>query len=320
MSDYEPLTGFDREIWQEELEDFVPEKVFDAHAHLWNDRFAPGGKSAVAEVDFDALDRWSKAVFPGRELGYLLLGYPMAGLDCDGFHRFMAAEIAKSPHKLGSTVVTPEISPEKLDGLIRRCRFTGLKPYRSFAPDPANCRITDYFPEGQIAVADEHRLCVTMHMAKFDGAADPENLADLAYLTRRYPHVRWILAHCARAFNPFTLEQTVFKLREMPNIWYDLSAVCDARSFYLLFKHEDRSRLLFGTDNICAGGVHGKYITWGKGWQFFRSTAQPHCRPDAALVCYESLRAIRQAADMAGLTAGEIENIFWGNAKNFFGF
>ena len=31
MELYEKLTDFDREIWAEELEEFVPAKVFDAH-------------------------------------------------------------------------------------------------------------------------------------------------------------------------------------------------------------------------------------------------------------------------------------------------
>ena len=30
MPEYEIMTGFDREIWYEELEDFVPQKIFDA--------------------------------------------------------------------------------------------------------------------------------------------------------------------------------------------------------------------------------------------------------------------------------------------------
>ena len=320
MFDYEPLTDFDREIWAEELENFVPHKVFDAHTHLWNNRFAPKTEppTTAVEANFDSLSSWSKKVFPNRELGFLLLGHPVQGLDTDGFHHFMAEEIAKSPHKLGSTIVTPEISPEKLDQIIRQYKFCGLKPYRLYAADPANCRITDYFPEEQIEVANAHKLCITMHMAKFDGIADPENLADFEYLTRRYPNVKWILAHCARAFNPFTLEKNVFKLRNIPNIWYDLSAVCDARSFYLLFKHENLSRLMFGTDNICAGGVHAKYITWGKGWQYFMGMDVPHCRQDATLVCYENLRAIKQAADMADLNNQDIEDIFYYNAKSFF--
>ena len=316
---YQPLTDFDREFWESELEDFVPRRIFDAHTHLWSDALAPGAGVTIEEVGFDDLDKWSKEVFPGRETGYLLLPYPAAGMDAEKTHLFMAREIAKSRHRRGSTIVTPEITPEDLDEAIKKHHFFGLKPYRSFAADPANCRITDFFPESLIEAADHHGLCVTLHMARFDGAADPENLRDLARLTKRYPRVRWILAHCARAFNPYTLEKSIFRLAEMEHTVFDLSAVCSTRSFYLLFKHIDTSRLLFGTDNICAGGVHGSYVNWGRAWQFIRPAPVTHCRPDATLVCYESLSAVKQAADMAGLTTDQIEDIFCGNAEKFFG-
>lgn len=317
MREYELINDFDREIWYEELEDFVPHKIFDAHVHLWDNRFCPSG-SNWSDTDFVRLDNFSKEIFPGREIGYFMLGTPVINLDIDNYHRFMADEIAKSVHKVGSTIVTPQMTGKYLDRVIRTYHFTGLKPYRSYAPDPANCRITDYLPETLIEMADEHKLCITMHMSRFDGIADAENLADLKYFTAKYKNVRWILAHCARAFNPYTLEKTVFKLRDMPNLYYDLSAVCDARSHYLLFKHENLSRIMFGTDNVDAGGVHAKYVTWGKGWQYFKSMDVPHCRREMTFVCYEALRSIRQAADMAGLSRDDIEDLFFNNAKAFF--
>ena len=140
--------------------------------------------------------------------------------------------------KLGSTIVVPEMQAEELDAFVRQYHFTGLKPYRLFAADPAQCRIRDYLPEALIEVADAHGLAITLHLSRFDGIADPANQQDLAELTRRYPRVRWILAHCARGFHPYTLEKSVFFLRTLPNLWYDLSAVCDVYSHYLLMKHE----------------------------------------------------------------------------------
>ncbi len=319
MKEYEPVTDFDREIWYEELEDFVPSKVFDAHVHLWDCRFQPDDPIWM-NTDFAKLDKLTKEIFPGREVGYQLLGTPVVGLDLAGYEKFMAEEIAKSPHKIGSTIVTPEVTPETLDEAIQKYHFTGLKPYRLFAADPANCRITDYLPESLLEVADQHKLCITMHMSRFDGIGDPQNLEDFKYFTSKYKNIRWILAHCARAFNPYTLEKSIFKLREMPNIYYDGSAVCDARSHYLLFKYEDKSRLMFGTDNVDAGAVHAKYITWGKGWQYFKGMDVPHCRKECTMVCYENLRAVKQAADMAGVTSDEIKDYFWNNAAKFFGF
>ncbi|MBQ9788153.1 MAG: amidohydrolase family protein [Lentisphaeria bacterium] len=314
-----PISDFDREIWYEELEDFVPAKIFDAHAHLWHNRYANGKPTPYINTDFETLDKFSKTIFPNREIDYLLLATPFPGTELKGYTEFMGEEIAKSPSKIGSTVVTPEITPEELANSIEKYNFRGLKPYRLFAKDPANCRITDYLPESFIEVADEYKLCITMHMSRFDGIADEQNLADFKYFTSKYKNVRWILAHCARAFNPYTLEKNIFVLRDMPNIYYDTSAVCDSRTHYLLFKHENKSRLMFGTDNIDAGGVHAKYITWGKGWQFFPGMDVPHCRPDATLVCYENLRSTKQAADMAGITNDELQDIFYGNAKQFFG-
>ena len=317
MKPYEEITDFDREIWQEELEDFVPAKIFDAHTHLWEQSFCKT-PTKYQNINFDILDSWSKEVFPNRELDYQLIAMPDIGIDFDKQNEFMANEIAKTRNHIGCTAITPDVTPERLENAIKQYGFTGLKPYRTMAKDPANCRITDYFGEDLIEVADEYKLSVTMHMSRFDGIADPDNLADFQYFTQKYKNVRWILAHCARAFNPFTLEKNIFALRDMPNIFYDTSAVCDARSIYLLFKHEDFSRLMFGTDNIIAGGVHAKYITWGKGWQYFTGMDVPHCRPDVTLVCYENLRATKQAADMAGITDKQLQDFFYGNAKNFF--
>ena len=317
MAEYEHINDFDLEIWYEELDEFVPAKIFDTHVHLWDNKYCHTPTTWL-DTNFETLDKFSKKIFPNREIGYQILATPIVGVNLDAYNQFMAAEIAKSPHKIGSSIVTPQMTPEYLNNVINKYHFTGLKPYRLYAQDPANCYILDYLPENLIEVANTHKLNITLHMSRFNGIGDEKNLSDLQYLTKKYPNVRWILAHCARAFNSYTLEKNVFVLKDIPNIYYDLSAVCDARSHFLLFKHENINRIMFGTDNIDAGGVHGKYITWGKGWQYFSGANVPHCKKDVTFVCYESLRSIKQAADMAGLNTSDIEKIFYRNAENFF--
>lgn len=316
------ITAFDREIWETELEDFVPAHVFDAHAHIWDESCAGTASDAYKycrfDAGFDELTAYGRQVFPGRDFSCQMLATPVPGSDFARLHEFMGREAAKSRHHLASTAVAPSVKPEELDAAVRKYHFTGLKPYRLFAADPANCRITDFLPEELLEVAEQHHLVVTLHMARFHGIADPVNQEDLRTLTAKYPHVRWILAHCARAFNPFTLEKSIFVLRDIPNIWYDNSAVCDARSHYLLFKHENIERIMFGTDNIVAGGMHGKYVTWGRGWQFFAAKQQPHCVSDSMVVAYEQMIAQKQAADMAGLSRSDIEKVFYRNAEKFF--
>lgn len=319
----ETLTEFDRRIWEEELEPFVPERIFDAHTHLWSDRHAGTNTDtgSVLRIDagFQTLDSWSRKIFPGRRLAYLLLGTPLPGMDVEGHNQFMAAECAESPAGLASMITVPEMTADKLAETVVKFHFRGLKPYRLFAARPAEARIADFFPEHQMEVADSLGLCVTLHLSRFHGIADPLNLDDLRLYTARYPKIRWILAHCARAFNGFTLEKDIHRLRELPNIWYDTSAVCDDYAHFLLLKHENRKRILFGTDNIAAGSCRGKYVSWGRGWCFFRAEKQPHCLPENTLVVYEQLRAQKHAADMAGLTADEVADIFYCNASRLFG-
>ena len=315
---------YDREIWDKELEAFVPGVVYDMHTHMWNDAHRGSIEGPPAglreEIDFqDHLD-WAAQLYPGREFHLLVLGTPMPGMDAEGHNDWMAGQLKADPESAINMMVTPDMSPGYVAEQVERHGFLGLKPYRTFAPDPANARMRDFLPESFIEVAHDKGLAITMHLAKKTGPADAENQADLERYTRDYPRAQWILAHCARAFNAFMMEEAIDFLKGLPNIWYDTSAVNDLYSHYLLMKHEDRHRVMFGSDNVVAGCARGKYVTYGRAWQYFAGlTAQqaPHCDHRATLVIYEQLRQERQVADMLGLTQGEIEDHFSGNAKRF---
>lgn len=314
------VTDFDREIWESELESFVPQKIFDAHAHLWNDRFATAATVASAlryNVDLAELRKFSTQAFPGRETHFLLLGTPMNDIDFTGERRWLCEEAAKDPQSAAGVLVSPQLRPEILSGEIEKYHIRALKPYRLYAGDPANCDITDFLPEALIEVADHFKLVIVLHISKFNGAADDKNLADLTRFTKRYPGVTWQLAHCARGFNPFTLEKSIHRLKHLDHICYDNSAVNDLFSHVLLLKHEDRRRLMFGSDNIAAGAVHGKYVSWGRGWECFPGIPdRPHCDCRATMVVYEQLRCIRQAAMLLELSSDDLQDIFYRNAQH----
>ena len=313
---------FDRDIWDKELEDFVPPLVYDMHVHLWSEahKGALEGPAVGLRTEYDYQSQldWAARLYPGREMHYLILATPVPGMDAEGHNAWLAEQMTADPQSAVNMVVSPDMQPDYVADQVRRHNFLGLKPYRTFAPDPVDGRIRDYLPEALIEVAHDLGLAVTLHLAKKAGAADPDNLKDLQDYTRRYPGVRWILAHCARAFNAFIMEDSIHVLKDIPDIWYDTSAVNELYSHYLLLKHEDRKRIMFGSDNIVAGCMRGKYITWGRAW--YQYTGNPdidHCEPTATLVIYEQLRQQRQAADMVGMTREEIADLFSGNAQRF---
>ena len=317
VNDYRDL---DRDIWEKELDSFVPSLIYDMHNHIWNDAHKgqatdpPAGLRLEADYQ-DHLD-WAARLYPGREMHYLILGNPVPGMDTEAHNDWLAAQMAADPKSEVNMMVTPDMTPEYVAEQAKKHDFFGLKPYRTFAPDPANGRIRDFLPESHIEVAHDLGLAITLHMAKKTGPADSENQQDLQRYTRDYPRAQWILAHCARAFNAFMMEEAIHVLVDLPNIWYDTSAVNDLYSHYLLMKHEDRKRVMFGSDNIVAGCARGKYITWGRAWYQFEGDPRAiHCDNTPTFVIYEQLRQERQVADMLGLTQGEIEDHFSGNAQ-----
>jgi predicted TIM-barrel fold metal-dependent hydrolase len=164
-----------------------------------------------------------------------------------------------------------------------------------------------------------------MHLSRYHGCADEQNLQDLEeYTTRRYPRVRWILAHCARSFTYWPIRQAIDRLRSLPNIWYDTSAVTDVMPHATLFKKEDHRRILFGTDDMVANAFHGKYITMGRFWYQMETpevAKKPEIHTDSrpVLSIYDQLLAMKLAAELAELTRQQIEDIFYNNARDAFG-
>ena len=322
------LTDLDESIWREELEDFVPSRVFDAHTHVYRTEFNLAPRSPLEErlrdkypvSDLNTLQRDDALMLPGRELHYLTFGHPFLECDFEGLNAHTAETVSQDPQSAALMIVSPKMVPESVRDTIVRHGFLGMKPYRfySVTGDVVECRITDILPEPLIEVANELGLIVTLHMGKRKAIGDPENIEDVVRLSKAYPRVNWVLAHCARSFAPWPIEAAWPHLAELPNVYLDTSAVCESDVFAVLLRHLDRKRILYGSDNSPAGIERGKYITVGHAWAFVgertKSLDLSHCDPRATFACYESLRALRRAALALDVPQAEIDGIFWDNA------
>ncbi len=313
----------DREIWEEELADFVPQRVFDAHCHMFQSScMEPGAKHSFrSDSDLATLQEWGEVLYPGRRVNYLVLGMPVVGTVVAEHNAMVAEQIARDPGTRANRLVTPACKTDEIRADMENPRFIGLKPYRVFSitGDRDNCRIHEFLTHEQMELANELGLWVTMHLSRSQGCADQCNLDDLEeYTNRRYPNIKWILAHCARSFTYYPILHGVDRLRDMPNIWYDLSAVTALPAFITLFQKENLKRIFYGSDGVDSTFFHGKYVPFGRYWfqvhtdEADLSLAHTDARP--ILCIYEQILAMKQAADVVGLSRDEIEGIFWRNA------
>ncbi len=322
------INDLDRRIWQEELNPFVPDQVFDLHCHITRLEFNLDPKARATTHPLRAvgspevMDACDALLMPNRKMARILM--PSAHPKCafEAQNEFIATHARRRPDNPGLMLVHPRMRAEDVDQKVRQHRFIGFKCYRwySVTGDVEECGIADFLPDHLVAVANRYGLMIMLHVAKKAAIADPQNLSDLERLTAKFPRVRWVLAHCARSYSDWAMLSAAPRLRKLPNIWVDTSSVCEIDAFMALFSTIDPRRICYGSDDLPVGITRGKYISYGSGHSWAEMNEQnqtlnrSHCDGRMTFVRYEMLRAIRRAAQYTGLGRSAIEDIFHGNA------
>ena len=315
----------------------MPSEVYDIHTHMYRWVFntdpdrdsspsAPFARDLFPEVGFDALQTVDRVLMPGRSVSRMSFPCPFSPrCDFEASNRWVSEQSQSDPRSAALMLVHPSMTADDIEADLDRFGLLGFKPYRyySVTGDAVQCRITDFLPEHQLAVADRRGLMIMMHMARRQGIGDEQNIDDLSRLTADYPNIKWILAHCARSYSYWALENAAARLREIPNLWYETSSVCESDAVEALFEAVGPERVMYGSDDLPVGAGRGKYISFGRGWGYLspenHSIRLDHCDARMTFVRYEQLRAMRRAAKRIGLTQEQIEDLFCNTARNLVG-
>ena len=323
------LTEFDRFIYENEIQPYLPQRIFDAHNHVLISKFHPNLEKvlplsgAFSHVELPVVKDWWKTVLPDAETNGLVFGFPTPNCDMKGENDYLANAMEPGLDRF-SLLVHPDMADADLEKDIVRYRPAGLKPYLIFARNakPAEAAITDFIPEAQIALANKYGLAITLHVSKTRGMADEDNLNDIIRLTKEYPKCQFILAHCGRCFITPNMKDALKKLPVCDNLWLDTSAVCDLGVFLYLFDQYDRTKILFGMDGVSPVAFRGSYVRLGMGWHVCMTD---HVRRpggqdinNATIAAYESLCAMLHAANFCKLSDKELNDLFFENAAGLF--
>lgn len=318
----------DRELFHRELEDFVPPRLFDAHAHLYETRhFGDHPPPLCAEgppsVGVPTYQMYMAQMFPDRQIEGLFFGFPHPTLDMEAANDFVIRQVRDRPRSRAHMLVHPNMDAEFVRETVRREGFVGLKCYHVYAsePDTFAAPITSYLPEEHVRVAHEEGLTITLHIVRSRALADPVNREVIRRYAERYPNVRLILAHAGRGFNPHHTVVGVEALRGLRNIWFDTSAVTEGGAFEAIVRAFGVDRLLYGSD-FPISHMRGRCVAVGDSFLWL-SADELSRRADYAdirptLVGIESLRVLKLAALNLRLSDAQIEAIFVGNALKLF--
>jgi len=315
-------------LFRRELDSFVPGRIFDAHAHLYDlDQFPsdppPLLKSGPACAGLETFRSRMDLIHPGRKCDGLFFGFPHVAIDVDAANRFVAKEVVSAPGSRAQMLIKPGMPAEEVFATVQRYRFSGLKCYHVYASDSPTFEapIASYLPEAHVRVANELHLSITLHMVRARALADISNQETIRNYCVRYPHIRLILAHAARGFNPHHTIEGIDALAGLDNVWFDTSAVCESGAFEAVLRAFGHRRLLYGADFPIS---HMRARCVGVGDSFLWISAENCClnagygQVQPIPVALESLRALRIACTNRKLRDGEIEAIFYHNAAELY--
>ena len=336
------VTPYDRRIYEEELKDFLPQKILDVHTHVWLDKYldhkplAPGEvKRTVTWPSLVALDNsiedlqeTYRLMLPGKDVTALMFSNSGRSQQANDY-------VADASRRSGFPALyfsAPEESPEEVERQIRKGGFLGIKGYLSLSPKyipEAEIRIFDFFPKAQLKKMDEMGAIVMLHIPRNGRLKDPVNLAQIMEIKQEFPNIRLIIAHIGRAYTKEDVGNAFETLDQAPDLMYDFCANCCEYAITEVLRHAGPKHVMYGTDMpILRMRTHrieenGTYINLVPPGLYGDPKQDKHLREVSAeeaekitFFLYEELLAFKRACKTLGLTKQDVEDIMYNNAHD----
>lgn len=323
----------DRPFYDAEIAPMLPERVLDFHTHIWsaaNWQSVPwqsgdaGGTYMVTTEQYHAATLLADAqrCFPDRPYEAVCFGFPTPIVDWALDTAFVAAA-ARENQGLWPLVLAGKdlgLSRQQYAEALETDGFHGFKVLLNWLGDDyGQIRVEDMIGPLEIALANERRLIVLLHVPRSGRLADPEVQAGVRWLAGECPQASIVLAHCGRCYLPTEMKAAIGAIVDLPNVWMDTSMVMDPVVLWTAMDAIGPERLLFATDFPVAA-MRGRRVRVMDHWVDVVAPGYPESAfrvagedIHATYMAWEIALAIRQAGEMIGLTPAQVHAIFWDN-------
>lgn len=336
------VTDYDRAFYEKHLKDFLPQKMFDIHCHVYlekfrvpkvvdpNSRVVAWPEMVAKDNSIEDLQETYRLMFPDKQVNSLFFASGTYRDDLEANNVYVA-EAAKATGNYGLYYSRPNQTAEEIEKNVIAGGFLGLKSYLDMAPAylPGDeIRIFDFFPPHQLEVCQQHGWIVMLHIPRSKRFRDPVNLAQIKEIKKRYPNVKLIVAHVGRAYCPEDVGNAFEYLADCEDLLIDFCANCCTEVFEQALRAVGPKRLLFGSDMpILRMRTHrivenGTYINLIPPGLYGDPSQDSHLREVSeeeakriTFFMYEECFAMKQAAEKVGLSTGDVEDLFGGNAR-----
>jgi hypothetical protein len=310
----------DRNIFYEEFARRLPEKIIDAHNHIWLKTNLTISKEEYAVhknykpwTDFDfieefTIDDFERCVgflFPDKDVTGIFFGLPFGMIDIEGCNRHVI-ESASLNHK-GFYYIPGQFedasTAEERFSLLSREGFLGLKPYPDLATGKnGETGLYDMLNRSFLEYADRHSLVIMLHIPGKERLRNGALRKDLWECVRTYRSAKFIIAHVGRSFCYSDVEGSIDFLTKEENVFFDTALINDPLVMEYLLRHTGSEKVIYGSDSplaftrgkdVCVNNKHYYVAPSGVPWGI--GPISPSLL-DLTFYVYEELRAILYAS------------------------
>jgi len=328
----------DRESYESRLRDFLPEKIIDVHTHVWVGARPPledegtvtWPARVAADNPIEDLIETYRLMLPGKQVTPLIFAIVPGPDDIDVLNEQVRAAAASA--NVPSLLFTdPAWDADETERKIRDGGHIGIKSYLALCPaclPRAEIRIFDFFPRHQLEVCDRNGWVVMLHVPRPGRLRDPVNLAQMLQIERDYPNIELIIAHVGRAYCDHDVGDAFDVLAESKKMCFDISANTNAWVFERLIEGVGPGRIVYGSDmpilrmrmrRVTEGDHYVNIVPKGLYGDVSGDKNMGEVDGDEAekitFFLYEQLDAFRRAVEAQGLSASEVEDVFYNNAE-----
>ena len=317
----------DVEFFERELASFVPDRVFDAHAHVWSDQnMQPDRKISSLPINagYREFSRMLQELHPGRFCAANIFHRICPPQHLEKANAWTGRQVKCHPDYRGLLIAVPDDDPEWLRQQVQRLGLVGLKCYHVYSrvKPTWEAEIPDYLPESHIQMADQEGWVIMLHMVKSRACADTSNIQWIRHYCETYPNMKMILAHSARGFQPTHNLEGLPQLKGLNNLYFDTSANCDPIAHQAILRIIGHKRLMYATD-IPVSHLRGRSVAAADSFFWVDEDSavwgEKHQRVQPVLIGLEHLRSVKWACWSERLSDRQVEDIFWNNAAQLFG-
>ncbi len=323
----------DQQIYERELRDWLPKKIFDSHVHIFDESNFKSGYKMPEKSCFQKFGgtftleqcmEIAKNLLPDQEFSMNCFGNPDEEANLDAASKYIG-KISNNKRVFGMALVSPKDDIETIKHRINNYGLIGYKPYRNFVDwmDDEEVTIFDMLSPEQMEFADEKGLAITIHIPKAARLADPSNQKQMVEICQRYPNAKIIFAHIGRAYSMNNVIGFLDKISKCKNAYMDTAMVNHPGVLEYAFNNFPRERIVFGSDAPIAF-LRGKSVEINNQYAYLMGEdyAIGSTIYDADNIVqfttffYEQLRGIKEATIKAGFSHKELENFFYNNIYN----